>query len=516
MIDENKEEIKKSKRKIMKENFKFHEVISVIFVTLVIGIIIGYAVTANFKEESDINSDKALKEFIETYNDVKENYYEEVDSDTLINGAIGGMLGALDDPYTTYLDEYDTSDFNDRLNGSYSGVGVEITMDENDNVLIANVFDDSPASRAGLQKGDIFKKIGDTDVSEMNSNEISSLIKENTEKNISITVLRDNNEMTFNVELSTIELESVTSKIIDYNNNKVGYIDIDLFALNTYSQFKRHLESLEKDSINSLIIDVRSNTGGYLDVVTDMINLFLERDEVIYQIDEKGDVTKILDETKESRNYNIVVLTNEYSASASEILTAALQESYGAKVVGMNTYGKGTVQQTKGLEDTGGMLKYTVQKWLTPKGNWINDKGDNPPDLAPQNHRGIQRQILHVELGYKGYDNISQRVQNNNIIHQIVNRIASKFSFQLVQQVHVRFFLSSHGIPEPFPGPGAFRIRYKLILIIGEAVLFVNRHSFPGRGSAGDQHLVSLLEIVEIEIGVGVQNRPERHMVPAA
>lgn len=375
MIEDDK---KKNKGSIVKENFKFTEVISIIFVTLVIGIIIGYAVTVNFKEDNTSSNNKALKEFIDTYNDVKKNYYKDVDDKDLINGAISGMLGALDDPYTTYIGEEDMSDFNDRLNGKYSGVGVEITMDQDNNVLIANVFDDSPAAKAGLKKGDIFKKVGEKDVSKMNSSEISSLIKSNNKKNISITVLRDNQEVTVNIKLSTIELESVTSKIIDYNNKKVGYIDIELFALNTYSQFKEKLSELEASGINSLIIDVRSNTGGYLDVVTDMISLFLEKGKVIYQLDEKGDITKVLDETKESRKYNIVVLANQYSASASEILASSLQESYGAKVVGVNTYGKGTVQQTKGLNKTGGMLKYTVQKWLTPKGNWINEKGVTP------------------------------------------------------------------------------------------------------------------------------------------
>ncbi len=403
-MDEEKKENKKNKA--VKNSFKFPEVITIIFITLVIGIIIGYAVTTNFKDEDELNN-KALKEFIDTYKDVKDNYYKDIDDNTLINGAISGMLGALDDPYTSYISESETEDFNDRLNGSYSGIGVEITMDEDDNVIISNVFEDTPASIAGLKAGDIFKKINNKDVSKKTSSEISELIKSNKDKKINITVLRDKEEVTVDVELSNIILDSTTHKIIERDNKKIGYIDIDLFALNTYSQFREALLDIEKNKIDSLIIDVRSNTGGYLDVVTDIISLFLDKNKVIYQLDEKGKVTKILDETKESRDYDIVILANQYSASASEILASSLQESYGAKVVGMKTYGKGTVQQTKGLDDTGGMLKYTVQKWLTPKGNWINEKGIKPD--------------IEVELDDKFFESPTE--ENDNQLNKAIETL---------------------------------------------------------------------------------------------
>ena len=391
-------EKKNNNNKKIKDSFKVSEVISIIFITLVIGIIVGYAVTINFNSDKLNNNDEALEEFVDTYNDIKENYYEDVDTNDLINGAISGMLSVLEDPYTTYLDESVTSDFNDRLTGSYSGIGVEVNMDKDDNVYVVTVFEDSPAARAGLQVGDIFKKIDNTDVSSYSSAQISDMIKNSKNKNMNITVLRGDKTLTLNLKLETIELDSITFKVVEHNSKKIGYIDVDLFALNTYSQFSDALTDLEKQGINSLVIDVRNNSGGYLDTVTNIISLFLKEHDVIYQLDEKGDITKVFDETKESRDYKVVVLTNEYSASASEILASSMQESYGAIVVGTNSYGKGTVQQTKDLNETGGMLKYTVQKWLTPKGNWINDKGVTPD--------------IKIELNEKYYETFNEEDDN--------------------------------------------------------------------------------------------------------
>ncbi len=391
-------EKKNNNNKKIKDSFKVSEVISIIFITLVIGIIVGYAVTINFNSDKLNNNDEALEEFVDTYNDIKENYYEDVDTNDLINGAISGMLSVLEDPYTTYLDESVTSDFNDRLTGSYSGIGVEVNMDKDDNVYVVTVFEDSPAARAGLQVGDIFKKIDNTDVSSYSSAQISDMIKNSKNKNMNITVLRGDKTLTLNLKLETIELDSITFKVVEHNSKKIGYIDVDLFALNTYSQFSDALTDLEKQGINSLVIDVRNNSGGYLDTVTNIISLFLKEHDVIYQLDEKGDITKVFDETKESRDYKVVVLTNEYSASASEILASYMQESYGAIVVGTNSYGKGTVQQTKDLNETGGMLKYTVQKWLTPKGNWINDKGVTPD--------------IKIELNEKYYETFNEEDDN--------------------------------------------------------------------------------------------------------
>lgn len=371
-MDENK--------KILKSEFKLSEVVIVVLITAAIGIIIGYSVTNRFSNnntnKTDTN-DSNLKEFIDTYEDIVDNYYEDVDKDKLISSAIDGMLAELDDPYSVYMDEDTTSDFNDRLYGNYAGIGAEISMNENGDVIIYSTFSGSPAETAGLKFGDIISKIDGKDAKGMTSSEVSSLVKGLAGTKVNITYIREGKENTVEITRGSIVLDSVTYKVIEKDNQKIGYVNISIFAANTHTQFKNAIEELEKQKIDKIIIDVRNNSGGYLDSVTDMMNLFLEKGKVIYQLDEKGNKKIIEDTTKESKKLKVVVLINEYSASASEILASAFKESYGAIVVGTNSYGKGTVQQTKDLSG-GSMLKYTTQKWLTPKGNWINEIGVTP------------------------------------------------------------------------------------------------------------------------------------------
>ena len=152
------------------------------------------------------------------------------------------------------------------------------------------------------------------------------------------------------------------------------------------------LKELENKKINALIIDVRNNTGGYLSTVTDITSLFLKKGQIIYQLSDETGITKIKDETKEHRTYPVAVLTNNASASASEILASAIKETYKGYVVGTNTYGKGTVQKTKHLND-GSMIKYTIQKWLTPKGIWVDKTGVEPTNYIDLNIESKDNQL---------------------------------------------------------------------------------------------------------------------------
>lgn len=378
------DEQKKEKRNIFKNEFKLPEVIIIMLITIAIGIAIGYSVTAKFgKSTGEKANDSDLKEFIDTYNDITKNYYDRIDKSALINNAINGMLAELDDPYSMYMDEDTTNDFTTRLNGNYTGIGAEISQLENGSLIIYSTFENSPARKSGLKSGDIIKKIDGVSIEGKTSSEVASTIINSKNEKVKITILRDNEEREVELAKDNITIDSVTHKIIENNNQKVGYILVNLFAANTYEQFKASIMDLKNQKVDKIIIDVRNNSGGYLDTVTDMMKLFLKKEKVIYQLEEKGKKTKIKDNTSESQNFEVVVLINEYSASASEILASSFKESYGAKIVGVNSYGKGTVQQTKKLS-TGGMLKYTTQKWLTPNGNWINEIGVEPDEKVEQ------------------------------------------------------------------------------------------------------------------------------------
>lgn len=383
-----------------KVGFNYLEVILIMIITLIIGGFLGgfvnQFVTKPTKQESSTVSDE-FQEFLNTYEDIKENYYEEIDEGEMLNAGIKGMIDYLGDKYSVYMDEEETEEFNEQVEGKYVGIGTEIMQLEDGSVVVSNPFEGSPAAKAGLQAGDVIIRVNDTDVTGKTSSEVSNLIKKSADSTVNITVRRDDEEKTFTIERETIEIESVDSSVFDVNDKKVGYIYVSIFAANTYQQFEQALEDLEEDGIDSLVIDVRSNSGGYLDCVTEIASLFLGKGKVIYQLDTKGIVEKIYDETKTKRDYPIAVLINSSSASASEILAASLKESYGAEVVGVNSYGKGTVQRAYQLEN-GATVKYTIQKWLTPDGNWINEVGVEP--------------TLRVEMNVDYYQNPSDETDN--------------------------------------------------------------------------------------------------------
>lgn len=366
-----------------KSGFNYAEVILIIIICLVLGFSCGMFVnkfvgsdTSN-KHVTETNKKipSQFDEFIETYNTLITNYYEKIDNKELINAGISGMLNYLDE-YSTYMDPSISEEFNEQVEGKYDGIGVEIGSLTDKTVIVLRVFKDSPASKAGIKEGDIFKKVDDIDITGKTPSELSKLIR-NKKNNFKLVLERDKKEVEFDLKNSNVNIDSVSSKVIEKNNKRVGYIAISIFASNTYEQFKKNLEELEKEKIDSLIIDVRGNSGGYLSSVTDMVSMFLPKNKIIYQLDTKGDIEKIYSKTKEERKYDVVVLIDKDSASASEILASALKESYNAKIVGVNSFGKGTVQTTYKLKN-GATVKYTIQKWLTPLGNWINEKGVSP------------------------------------------------------------------------------------------------------------------------------------------
>lgn len=371
---------KKIKR-ATKNPFTNVEVIFLIVVTAILSILMTYVVVSAFylKEETKQKNseDTALQEFIDTYQNVLDSYYEDVDEQELIDNAIKGMLSGLDDPYSTYLDKNTSSNFDATLAGTYQGVGLEVYNDQDMNIVVSRVFENSSADKAGIQAGDIIKKIDDKDLTKQKTSEFSNYTKKKKDGKFQVVYTHEGEEKTAKLEKSIIIIQSVSSEVIERNNHKMGYIQIDIFSATTYSQFKKAVEKLEKEQVEGMVIDLRGNTGGHLTVVSDMLSLFMDKKHVLYQIEDKDKKTKYYSTGKETKDYPVVVLQNEGSASASELFTAAMKESYGAKVVGTKSYGKGTVQELNTLQD-GTQYKFTTKKWLTPKGNWVHKKGITP------------------------------------------------------------------------------------------------------------------------------------------
>ena len=362
-----------------KENdlYTSREVVTVMLFSIGIGILLCFGLISLFTGKNYLAVTRDLKKVVDTYYAIVDNYYGELDKDSLIDGAVEGMISSVGDSFTSYSDTDSAISFNETINGTYEGVGLSIATLNDGTITVIEVFDDSPAYKAGIKVGDIILKVDGESYEGKSGSDISNYVKNSGKDKVILTIKRDDKEEDITVNLSKVDIPYVSGEILEKDGKKIGYIDISLFSSNSYKQFKNKLDKLEKDNIDGLIIDVRDNSGGYLTSVTDICNLFLEKGKVIYQLEDSKGKVKKKDTTKEKRSYDIVVLINGASASASEILASAIKESYGGEVVGTNSFGKGTVQQTKKLLD-GSMIKYTTQKWLTPDGNFINEIGVTP------------------------------------------------------------------------------------------------------------------------------------------
>lgn len=371
-----------NKKKKMKKNFSTSETILLVIMSLLIGLSIGFLInkSKNIIQKTSIN-DEYLNQFVENYNYILNNYYQEVDKQELINNAISGMMESLDDPYSVYFNEEETDIFSISLDGSYEGIGIQIAKDETTGyMLITSVFKDSPAAESGLFAGDMIVSIDDTFSEDLTSSEFSSIIKKGDKESYKLKILRDQQELEIILKKRTVTLSSVASHIYEQGDKKIGYIYIGIFANNTYSQFKTELENLEKEKIDYLILDVRGNTGGHLTTVDGMLDIFLNKKQVMYGFEQNGKISSIYGTGEENKDYEIILLGDETSASASEVLISGLRENLNSIFIGKKTYGKGTVQELVTLSD-GTQYKITVKKWLTPDGNWINDTKGIEPDI---------------------------------------------------------------------------------------------------------------------------------------
>jgi len=256
------------------------------------------------------------------------------------------------------------------LDSSYNGIGIVAYGN-----VVYQIYEDSPAEAAGLKAGDEIIQVNSHKIDMQNYEKISEYLdpkKENT-----IVVIRDKKEKTFKVDVDKVYIPSTSENVFEKNGKRIGYIAISSFSANSAEDFQNSLlEITKKKDIDSLIVDVRGNTGGYLNSASNIASIFLEKGKVIYSLDSKGDKVVHKDKTKQKLDYEVIVLVNQVSASASEVLASALKDSYGAKIVGMKTFGKGSVQTTKKYGDA--MIKYTSAKWLRPNGECVDKVGIKP------------------------------------------------------------------------------------------------------------------------------------------
>ncbi|MDN5277311.1 MAG: carboxyl-terminal processing protease [Clostridiales bacterium] len=306
---------------------------------------------------------------------IERDYIEEPDQDKLFVGAIKGMTAALGDPYTTYFTAEEYKEFIVQTQGSYAGVGLMVTVDEKDNLItVVRAFKDSPAAKAGIQQGDKIIKVEDLEVTGSELDKAVSMMKGEPGTKVNITILRDGQPLNFTLERAVIEIPDMEYRMI---GDGIGYIWLYQFDENSPKNFKSAVEELKGQGMKGLVLDLRGNPGGLLQACTEIADMLLPEGLIVYSENRQGRGEKYYSD-KEYLGIPLVVLVNEYSASASEVLSGAIQDYGVGTIIGKTTFGKGLVQGLRGPFRDGSALKITVAKYFTPKGRDIHQKGVVP------------------------------------------------------------------------------------------------------------------------------------------
>jgi len=390
---------KKKNKKVFIKKYKIDildVLLIIVFTVIASSFVTGYIFNYQYKRNRTLNEtllySESFSKLAQVFDEVKKNYYEKIDEEELSRAALDGMLGYLGDKYSIYLTDNDSEELSTSLDGEYKGIGVVCSLE-----TVIFVYDGSPASNAGIQVGDKIVSINGESITKDNAQTIGELIKK--DKNNSIEVSRDGSNMTFDIKVDTVVVPSVSGDVLSKDNNNVGYVKISSFSSNTYSQFVDELKKIEDKEVNSLIIDLRNNTGGYLSAAYDIANVFLKSGDVVYSLESQDEIKVYKDTTKDSKNVNVIILINGGTASASEVLASALKDSYGAIIVGEQSYGKGKVQTL--LTYGNSLVKYTSAKWLRPNGECVDEIGIKPDYEVSNTVKGNTIYDNQLELALK-------------------------------------------------------------------------------------------------------------------
>lgn len=321
---------------------------------------------------------------------LKQNYLDkDVTSEQLIQGALKGMAESVGDPYTTYLVNDETAQLDETVNGAFGGIGAELKSDQS-RVVISTTMEGSPSQQVGLQADDVITKVNGEDMTGKTISEVVKKVRGEVGTDVVLTIERAGTSLEVKLTRASIAINTVKAEL-DKEDATIGHVRITSFAKNTAEELEKAVKDLTEKGVKSFVFDVRYNPGGLLDQAYKVANMFLKDGEPIVQVEDRFGEKKIYKASSSIGEFKItqpyVLLVNEGSASASEILAAAIKEGAGGQIVGTKTYGKGTVQSVVDITDNS-ELKYTNAKWLTPKGNWIHKEGVTPtkevnlPDYA--------------------------------------------------------------------------------------------------------------------------------------
>lgn len=348
---------------ISKKRAIIYSIIIVIATALITSQVVGY-------KYRDLNKVVGLKESID------KDFYKDVNNKELVTGALKGMFESLKDPYSQYYTKQEFDRLKEQTSGTYVGIGVVISPVEDDDLItIVSPIEGSPAEKSGIKPGDKILKVNGKDVNSKDMDKAMSMIKGKAGTDVELTLKRGNETLNIPVKRKEIVMKTVESKVMD---NHIGYIKISSFDEHTYDEFKKALGNLDKKGIKGLVLDLRDNPGGLLNICEDIADEILPQGDTIVSVKDNSNNAKYLkSDDKKQLNIPIAVLINGGSASASEILTAAIVDNNKGIAIGTTTFGKGLVQTVRGLNDGTG-YKLTTAQYYTPNGDYINKKGIKP------------------------------------------------------------------------------------------------------------------------------------------
>lgn len=322
------------------------------------------------------NERKEFEKFYAAYDTIKNKYYKEIDDATLLNGAINGMVESLGDPYSDYMNEEEAVSFHQSISSTFEGIGAEI-QEKDGFIMIVSPIKGSPAEKAGLLPNDLVLAVDGNSIQGMSATEAVLLIRGEKGTDVKLLIQRQgiDESLEFTITRDTIPIETVYGEMID---DSIAKVQITSFSDNTSKELIAILNDLQAQGMKGLVLDLRQNPGGLLEQAIKISSLFVPEGEVLFKIEDRnGNIEEMRSSNSENPKIPLVVVIDKGSASASEILAAAVSESAGVPLVGEKSFGKGTVQRGQDFTD-GSNIKFTTEKWLTPDENWIHEKGIEP------------------------------------------------------------------------------------------------------------------------------------------
>ena len=372
------------KEKLEETAQKIYKVIMLVILTAFITFMItSLSMYAYFKQNPTLQFVEGEKSDIDTYlskikKAIDKNFLwqDKIDEEKLKDGAIKGYVEGLGDKYTEYISKDEMKKFTENINGSFMGIGIYMIADESSGkIIVHHPISDSPAYKAGIKAGDVIVSVDGVEYGYDELNTIADHIKGEAGTKVKLVIERDGKNIDFEIERAKIETNPITSKILEKD---IGYLNLPSFDKDVSKKLKEKIDDLIAKGAKSLILDLRNNGGGMVDECEEITDLFLDKDKTIMTTkDKKGNVQKSVTKNKKTYDLPLVILVNENTASASEILTGALKDNNRTKVIGTKTYGKGVIQSVFNLSDGSG-LKITTAEYFTPNGIEINKKGITP------------------------------------------------------------------------------------------------------------------------------------------